>query len=272
VKTKKRFVALCAGAVLSVLLMPRPAAADAWTKRTEVRFSHPVELPGKVMLPSGEYVMKLMDSQSQRHIVQVFNKEQNHIFATIFAIPTQREQPAERTILTFYETPGNQPMYIRHWYYPGDTIGQEFVYSKEQAKYIASLSKTPVPARNGNKWFIERPTSEAVAMNQQEPAREAEVAQATPPVREDRQFEAFDDVDAVPAEPIPAEPSPDQEPAVDADQEPAPAPADQAPPSEPAVSAPRDTLPATAGYGGAVGLLGVALLAVSGLMRDASKY
>jgi len=252
--------------------MPRPAAADAWTKRTEVRFSQPVELPGKVMLPSGEYVMKLFDSPSQRHIVQVFNKEQNHIYATILAIPTQRDQPAERTILTFYETPGNQPMYIRHWYYPGDTIGQEFVYNKDQAKYIASLSKTPVPARDGDRVFTERPTSEAVAMNQQEPAREPDSGLVTPPVREDRQVEAFDDVDAVPQEPIADDPSPDQEPAVDADQEPTPAPADQAQPSEPVQSAPRDTLPATAGYGGAIGLLGVTLLAASGLARAARKH
>ena len=101
-------------AVLSVFVVVRPAMADAWNKKTDVRFSHPVELPGRVVLPSGEYVMKLLDSPSQRHIVQVFNKEQNHVYATIHAIPTERPEPAERTILTFYETPADQPMFIRH--------------------------------------------------------------------------------------------------------------------------------------------------------------
>ena len=47
-----------------------PAHADAWDKKTIVTFSSSVEVPGKV-LPAGKYVMKLVDSPSDRHIVRI---------------------------------------------------------------------------------------------------------------------------------------------------------------------------------------------------------
>lgn len=270
-KQRNYCVPLLAGAALCALVLVRPAAADVWNKKTDVRFSHPVELPGKVVLPSGEYVMKLMDSPSQRHIVQVFNKEQNHVYATILAIPAERQEPAERTILTFYETPASQPMFIRHWFYPGDTVGQEFVYSKDRAKYIANLSNTSVPAREGRQELSARRTQEAVAMNQQEPAAasEPEVAQVAAPAPEVTAADGVDDADAAAA--AAAEPAP--EPAAAE-----PEPDDQAQPGEAAASpsaaaqtTPRETLPATAGIGGAVGLAGVVLLSASGLVRGARK-
>ncbi|MBS1827303.1 MAG: hypothetical protein JST93_18445 [Acidobacteria bacterium] len=268
-KQRNYCLRLLAGAALLALIPARPALADVWNKKTEVRFSHPVELPGQVVLPSGEYVMKLMDSQSQRHIVQVFNKEQSHVYATILAIPTEREKPAERTILTFYETPASQPMFIRHWYYPGDTIGQEFVYSKDRAKYIASLSGTASPGRDGRQALQARPSPEAVAMNQQEPAvaSEPEAAQSDAPAPAVTATDSVDDADAAAA--VPAEPA--AEP-VDAEA----APEDQAQEAEVSSGAagqstPRETLPATASLGGAVGLVGAGLLAASGLVRGARQ-
>ncbi len=46
--------------------------ADAWNHKTKLPFSEPIEVPGKV-LPAGEYTFKLMDSQSDRHIVEIYN-------------------------------------------------------------------------------------------------------------------------------------------------------------------------------------------------------
>lgn len=258
---------LAAGAALCAFFLLRPASAGVWDKKTDIRLSHPVELPGRVVLPSGEYVMKLYDSPSQRHIVQVFNKEQNHVYATIQAIPTQRPEPAERTLIAFYETPGNQPMFIRHWFYPGDTIGQEFVYSQDRAKYIASLSGSSVPATDGERQFRERPRSEAAAMNRQEPERLPEVAQANPPARQEPRDEPQAEVsDAAPAvaaaEPVPA-PAPEPAP------EPSPEPAPQAQPADPgaAQTTERDVLPETAGFGVGIGLAGISLLAAAATVR-----
>jgi hypothetical protein len=61
--------------------------ADDWNKKTVVTFSQPIEIPGGVVLPAGAYIFKLLDSSSNRHIVQIFNQDQTHIYATILAIP-----------------------------------------------------------------------------------------------------------------------------------------------------------------------------------------
>ena len=44
------------------------ANADQWNKKTYVTLSQSIEVPGAI-LPPGKYVFKLLDSQSNRHIV-----------------------------------------------------------------------------------------------------------------------------------------------------------------------------------------------------------
>jgi len=124
----------------SVLFLAGQASADPWNKKTYVTFPNTVELPGRVTLPPGNYTMKLMDSQSNRFIVQVSNHEENKVFATFHTIPQYRDRPAEKTTFTFYETPGSAPRFIHTWYYPGDTTGREFIYTKDRKAYIASLN------------------------------------------------------------------------------------------------------------------------------------
>jgi hypothetical protein len=49
----------------------------------------PMQLPGMV-LPAGVYVFKLADSDPDRNIVEVFNKDENHLYSTFLAIPGGR--------------------------------------------------------------------------------------------------------------------------------------------------------------------------------------
>src|ERR1700682_3265052 len=117
---------------LTVLCMifTSTASAQTWNKKTVVTFSAPVEIPGvgAQVLPAGTYVFKLLDSQSDRHIVQIFNKNQTHVFATILAIPNYRLKATDKTVMTFAERRAGDPQAIRAWFYPGDNFGQEFVY------------------------------------------------------------------------------------------------------------------------------------------------
>lgn len=136
----KMFVAVLSLAVLFAML---PANADEWNKKTILTFSEPVELPN-VVLPAGTYVFKLLDSPSNRHIVQVFNEDETHIFATILAIPDYRLTPKEKTVVEFAERPVNTPPALRAWFYPGDNFGQEFVYPRARAVELAVTSKEPV--------------------------------------------------------------------------------------------------------------------------------
>jgi len=113
-------VVLCAACVTAT-------RADTWDKKTIVTFSDSVEVPGQV-LPAGTYVFKLANSASDRHIVQIWNEDENQILATIFAVPNYRLDAPDKTIFEFDERLGASPMALRSWFYPGDNTGQEFVY------------------------------------------------------------------------------------------------------------------------------------------------
>ena len=137
------FVSLFTG---GLLLAPK---LDAWNQATTVTFNAPVEIPGQVLSP-GSYVFKLMDSQSSRNIVQIFNRDQTKLFATILALPDYRLKPTGKTVITFKERPSNSPQAIKAWFYPGDNYGQEFVYPKARAMQLAKTMNQPVPSMPEN--------------------------------------------------------------------------------------------------------------------------
>jgi LPXTG-motif cell wall-anchored protein len=140
----KAVFCLLAVAMLGVMVLPS-ARADEWNKKTVVTFSQAVEIPGKV-LPAGTYTFQLLDSPSDRHIVQIFNADGSHIIATILAINDYRLQPTGDTVMKFSERPGDSPEALRAWFYPGDNFGQEFVYPKVRAIQLAQTTKVAVPA------------------------------------------------------------------------------------------------------------------------------
>jgi hypothetical protein len=122
-----------------------PARADQWNKKTILTFSQPIEIPGKV-LPAGTYIFKLLDSNSWRHIVQIWNEDGTELITTILAIPNYRLEPTGETVIKFHERPGDSPEALRAWFYPGDLFGQEFVYPKTRAIQLAQASNVIVPA------------------------------------------------------------------------------------------------------------------------------
>ena len=127
------------------------ANADEWNKKTVVTFSGPVEIPGVHLqgwgvLPAGTYVFKLVDSSSDRHIVQIFNQDETVIYATILAIPNYRIKATDKTVMTFNEGISDRPEALRAWFYPGATSGEEFVYPKAKAVELAKVTHTPVLA------------------------------------------------------------------------------------------------------------------------------
>ena len=62
-------IALSAG-VLSIC-----ARADQWDKKTVLTVNQPIQVEETLLQP-GKYVLKLIDSSSDRHIVQIFNGDQ----------------------------------------------------------------------------------------------------------------------------------------------------------------------------------------------------
>lgn len=122
------------------------ARADAWDKKTILTVNQTIQVRDTVLEP-GQYVLKLYNSPSERHIVQIFNADQSHIIDTVMAIPKQRMEPTGDSQFTFWETPAGSARALRAWYYPGDTIGQEFPYPKhlKQLAVMESRATTPAP-------------------------------------------------------------------------------------------------------------------------------
>ena len=123
--------------------------ADDWNRKTAVSFSGPVEIPGIHLqgwsvLPAGAYVFKILDSLSDRHIVQIFNQDETMIYAMILAIPNYRLKATGKTVITFSERPAGEPEALRAWLYPGRNWGEEFVYPRTKAMELAKSSNTPV--------------------------------------------------------------------------------------------------------------------------------
>jgi LPXTG-motif cell wall-anchored protein len=143
-KFVKTILAVCAFTLLAATFA-FGARADTWNKRTVVTFSQTFEVPGKV-LPAGTYTFVLLDSPSDRHIVQIFNADGSQLITTILAINDYRLRPTGDTVMKFNERPGDAPEALRAWFYPGDNFGQEFVYPKVRAIQLAQTTNIAVPA------------------------------------------------------------------------------------------------------------------------------
>jgi hypothetical protein len=175
------------------------ARADEWDKKTTITFSGPVEIPGVHLqgfgiLPAGTYVFKVLDSKSDRHIVQIFSKDELTIYATILAIPNLRLKATDKTVMTFRERPAGQPEALRAWFYPGKEWGEEFVYSKARAITLAKETHTAVLSTSADiapevTAAVKTPNEPVVVQLEQAPVsavqptgEEVEIAQAVTPV------------------------------------------------------------------------------------------
>lgn len=175
------FAVLAACAGLAMLTLTPTAHADEWNKLTFITVNEPIQVPNMV-LPPGKYAVQLLDSPSDRHIVQIFNADRTHLITTILAMPNYRLEPSGKTVLSFWETPPGQPKALRAWFYPGDNYGQEFAYPKSAAAQIAARAHAPVPTTEATQ-PQEMATAPVTTTPAPEPAPEPqpEVAQNTPP-------------------------------------------------------------------------------------------
>lgn len=209
------------------------AQADAWNKKTIVTVNEPI-IAGNVVLEPGTYVWKLFDSPSERHVVQIFNREESHVYTTVIAIPNYRLRPTDHTQFTFWETPDGVPKAVRAWFYPGDNFGQEFAFPKKLVAQLAAARPVPIP--------------ESYVEPAPEPTPETAPAPAAEP-----------------------QPEPTPAPAAEPQPEPAPQPAPQAQSAPTPAPVQPEALPKTASYFPLIGLAGLLSLATSGVLSFATK-
>jgi hypothetical protein len=232
-KSKMFVVAVCLGLLMVVF---QPASADQWDKKTILTLNEPMQV-AKTTLQPGKYVMKLMDSPSNRHIVQIFNEDQSQLITTVLALPNYRLSPKGETELKFEESAVGTPRPLKEWFYPGDNFGQEFISPVQavQVTQTAAVTTAPEPA---------------VA----ETKEEVVIAQATPP--------PAPEPEPAPAPEVTPAPEPQPEPAPAVQAEPAPAPVQE--------EAPRQ-LPETGSPVPLIGLLGFASMGLSFGVRALAK-
>ena len=165
---------------MCTLLFASIARADEWNQKTTLTVKEPFEIPGMVLAP-GTSVFKLMDSVADRNIVQIFNKREDHVYATLLAIPSYRMDPTDKSEITFWERAENAPPAIRSWFYPGDQYGEEFVYHKPKALEIAKRVNQPVVAMPAATPPTASELKKAPLVAVKPNAEEVQVAQVTKP-------------------------------------------------------------------------------------------
>jgi hypothetical protein len=223
-------------------------------------FSQAVELP-KTTLPAGTYFFQLMDSASNRHIVKVMSQDRKQLHATLLAIPFySNDRPSDDPQVRFMETPAaagaSAANAVKIWFYPGNSVGHEFIYPREQAMKIA--------ARTGGSVLTTKTDSEA-----SETAELTRVDRNGTDTEANLTAQASPETAATPEAAVTPEPAPVREPVGAITGEPTPAPAPTpAPEPEPA---PRTDLPKTAGVLPLLALIGVGALFASRVVRQAQQ-
>jgi hypothetical protein len=241
---------LAFGAVAALAASLSVARADTWDKKTTVSFSQPVEVPGYILQP-GTYTMKLVDSQTDRHVVQFMNQRGNHVYAAAIAVPAYRTEVTDRTVITFYEAAAGQPEPIKYWYYPGDNFGQEFVYPKGHLSEIAAVTRQSIPGT-----FATQPQADASPVAAAEPVPDAASAAVAEAPAQQTQLNNPDESNA-PVEIAQAAPPNQDQPVSAAPAEAPPAPAE---------------LPQTDGYLPAIALMGLASIGGAVTARKLRRF
>jgi len=119
-------------ALMGVLLLSlSPSSkADDWDKKTIVAFDQDVAIPGQI-LPAGTYVFKLLHSNSNRFIVQVWTGDESQLLATQITIgdsyPNESGDPY--FVLDMTGTDEGYPPAIVSWFFGGSDEGRDFIYS-----------------------------------------------------------------------------------------------------------------------------------------------
>jgi hypothetical protein len=121
-------VGMCT-ALLCGMLSP-VASANISNKETIMTFNTSVDVPGHVLLP-GTYVFKLYSTtpdQPDRNLVQIRSRDSGRLVAVVRTAPVYHASSYDHTKLTFERLNSQSPEAIKDWFFPGDYVGQQFLY------------------------------------------------------------------------------------------------------------------------------------------------
>lgn len=233
-------------AVLAVMAGRVTAQQTNTTERTFLTFSSAVEMPG-VSLQPGTYVFKLADTPT-RNVVQVWDRDEKNMIGHWTFVQAERPQVTEETVVMFRETADGTTPAVQFWYFPGEKVGKEFIYPKDQAERIAARTGAKVRTEDG---VVEAGAVAAASPAPAEPAPDAALRDAPAAAQPSAAAGSLAGNRQPEAEPAPAaEPEPAPAPAVA--EAPAPAPAPEPAPVEESRVAQAQPEPRSVGTSGQV--------------------
>jgi hypothetical protein len=241
------------GLALAAGFLATRAKADDWDKKTVLTVNEPIQITNTYLQP-GTYVLMLdRASMSDRHIVRVYNDQQNHLITTILAMPAYRVRVTGNTQFTFWETPPGSARALRDWFWPGDNFGQEFPYPKN-LKQVSQVTSTPAPAAPAPQAEAQPAPEQQAEVQQPAPQPQAEQQPAQPEVQEQEEI-VIAQATPAPAPPAPEAQSQEQQPQTQSQSQ------EQQSQSQP------QQLPQTASSYPLVGLVGLISLGLYSVLR-----
>ena len=140
---KSNVIRALLGLSLAATLIPTTAQAQPPDTLTYFTLSAPIALPGAT-LPAGRYAFRIVDTTTSRKVIQVLSDDEKKPYSMSNTIPDQRRDPVKDATVSFYETPAGTPAAVKSWWYPGESIGYQFIYPRAQARQIAQATHKPV--------------------------------------------------------------------------------------------------------------------------------
>ena len=140
--TRKTLGIILGIAAISVTILP-VARADEADQATRITVSQPIQIPGKV-LPAGTYWFVLLDHGDNLNVVEILDSDRSKVIAIVPTLTAERGEPIGKTVLTLAERPSDEPEALLTWFYPGRTVGHEFVYPKREQKQLAQYKQDSV--------------------------------------------------------------------------------------------------------------------------------
>lgn len=132
--------------LLCVFAVPK-ARAMGWHQEIFVTVNKPVEIPGHVIGP-GSYIFRLVSPSRTPYAVQIINRHTMRSVGFFLTLPTTRSRVTGKTVVKLQKSHSGQFVpQIKKWFYPGDKIGHEFIYTPAEQEFMSRLAQKTHSAR-----------------------------------------------------------------------------------------------------------------------------
>jgi hypothetical protein len=127
--------------LIGLAMLTPKAEAQLLDESMTVTFSAPVEVPGRV-LPAGTYVFAAVEP----HVTRVLSADGKVSYGIFLMAPEERQEPVEKGTIILGENTTDSPERVKALFYPGDSVGNEFIYpapSSHHHKLTSVMEKAP---------------------------------------------------------------------------------------------------------------------------------